>query len=98
LIHLLKEYNAKNQKRNKLVIFWFSKESRKAFEQFKNAINRVIINEYNELQGDIYLFYASEYRTNFSTGRMKAYLNKVIQPPLSGTENEIAATTDDNFI
>ncbi|MBU5247081.1 AAA family ATPase [Bacillus halotolerans] len=98
LIYLLKEYNAKNQKRNKLVIFWFSKESRKAFEQFKNAINRVIINEYNELQGDIYLFYASEYRTNFSTGRMKDYLNKVIQPPLSGTENEIAATTDDNFI
>ncbi|MCY8512732.1 ATP-binding protein [Bacillus atrophaeus] len=88
LIHLLKEYNSKTQKRNKLVIFWFSKESRKAFEKFKDAINRVIINEYNELQGDIYLFYASEYRTHFSTGRMEAYLNKVIQPPLSSTENE----------
>lgn len=95
LIQLLKEYNYKTQKRNKLVLFWFSKESRKAFERFKDAINRVIINEYNELQGDIYLFYASEYRTHFSTGRMEAYLNKVIQSPLSGTENEIAATVNE---
>lgn len=95
LIHLLKEYNSKTQKRNKLVLFWFSKESRKAFEKFNDAIYKVIINEYNDLKGDIYLFYASEYRTNFSTGRMEAYLDKVIKPPLSDTKNEVAATVDD---
>ncbi|MCY9369965.1 ATP-binding protein [Bacillus haynesii] len=94
LIKLIKEYNSKTHKKNKLVIFWFSKESRKAFEKFKDSINRIIINEYNELQGDIYLFYASEHRTHFSTGRMTAYLDKVIQSSLSGIENEIAATVD----
>ncbi|CVO29353.1 KAP family P-loop domain [Streptococcus pneumoniae] len=88
LIHLLIEYNSKTQKRNKLVLFWFSKESRKAFEKFNEAIYKVVINEYNDLKGDIYLFYASEYRTNFSTGRMEAYLDKVIQSNLSDTKND----------
>ena len=62
--------------------------------KFKNGINKVILNEYSELQGHIYLFYASEYRTHFGTGRMTAYLDKVIESPFSDTENEIVATVD----
>lgn len=86
LIQSLKDYNAKTQKNNKLVFFWFSKDSRKSFEKFSNTINKVIINEYPELKDDIYLFYGSEYRSNFSTSRMKAYLDKVLESSL--LENE----------
>lgn len=86
LIQSLKDYNAKTHKSNKLVFFWFSKDSRKSFEKFSNTINKVIINEYPELKDDIYLFYGSEYRSNFSTSRMKSYLDKVLKSSLS--ENE----------
>lgn len=97
LLELLNEYNFVTQKRNKLVLFWFSKESRKPFEKFKDAINKVIINEYNDLYEDIYLFYASEHRTNFSSRRMEAYLNKVIKPPMVDYKNEVAVSNDENI-
>lgn len=86
LIQSLKDYNAKTQKSNKLVFFWFSKDSRKSFEKFSNTIKKVIINEYPELKDDIYLFYGSKYRSNFSTSRMKAYLDKVLESSLSKNE------------
>jgi hypothetical protein len=98
LIQQLKEYNSRTQKRNKLVLFWFSKDSRKSFEKFKSDFYKIIINEINDLDRDIYLFYASEYRTNFNTRRMEVYLDKVIEPMQNMNNNfEIAATTNDNI-
>ncbi|WP_169808428.1 hypothetical protein ACI7YW_15725 [Clostridium ljungdahlii] len=43
MIHQLIDYNFKAQKMNKLVLFWFSRESRKSFEKFKPEFNEVII-------------------------------------------------------
>lgn len=95
LIQSLKEYNSKTEKRNKLVLFWFSKENKKSFERFNNAINKVILSEYSELKDDIYLFYASEYRNNFSSSRMEAYLNKVIPSSFLNNQKEMVKNVSD---
>lgn len=95
LIKYLKEYNDHTKKNNKLVLFWFSKDSRKAFEKFSNTINKVIENEYPELKNDIFIFYASEYRSNFNTSRMKTFLDKVI--PYSLLSNKNSSTLSDGI-
>ena len=96
LIKKLISYNEITKKKNKLVIFWFSKKSRKSFDVFHEKVNRIIDDEFAELKEHIFLFYASEYRSNFNHSRMESYLEKVItETVINQDESEIAATTND---
>jgi len=79
LIDLLSSYNNDSHKFNKLVIFWFAKDGgRKAFDHFKDRVYKITDKYESGIKDNIYMFYASEYRTNFNTARMKAYLDKVL--------------------
>ncbi|SES13028.1 ATP-binding protein [Salipaludibacillus aurantiacus] len=79
LINLLSSYNKASNKCNKLVVLWFSKDgSRKAFDHFNHKLHKLIHEYDSEVKDSIYLFYASDYRTNFNTTTMKAYLDNFI--------------------
>jgi len=79
LLKTLEKYNDNTQKKNKLVLFWFSRENEKAYEKFKNQIKKIISNDYPELKDDVYLFYASENESGVNSDKMKVYLDEVIQ-------------------
>ncbi|MGC6585096.1 ATP-binding protein [Paenibacillus sp. Dod16] len=78
-VQLLKEYNIETNKRNKMVIFFYSKNGRKSFENYSEFYNEFLSNESSDLNEEVSLFYASEYRSDFSTGRLETYLKQVIE-------------------
>lgn len=98
LIRSLEEYNKCTKKQNKLVVFWFSMNGKNSFNMFEREFNRIVINEYNELYNDVYLFDLSLDKDNFSIIKMEAYLNEVISPILNNDSmGEIAVTREVNI-
>ncbi|HBI7169268.1 TPA: hypothetical protein K8L94_002566, partial [Clostridium perfringens] len=88
------KYNNFTGKKNKFVIFWFTKISRESFELLYEQFNEIIHNKYYEFKDDVYLIYISDKNGEiFSTKRMERYLKEVIMSMKNiDINNEIAAT------
>lgn len=96
LINRLEKYNLVTKKRNKLVLFWFLKESSNSFEKIRNEFNRILNDEYSELSNDIYLFDIALDKTSFNTREMETYLDKVTRDiQNSDIRTNVAVTIDD---
>ena len=79
MLDMLIRYNEDTKKMNRLVVFWYSKESRRAFEQFYNKFHIILSERYPDLKDYIHLFYASEHRTQFCSSRLEEYLEKIVE-------------------
>ncbi|EOU2023878.1 hypothetical protein C4D21_12005, partial [Clostridium perfringens] len=94
LLSKFEKYNNFTGKKNKFVIFWFTKISRESFELLYEQFNEIIHNKYYEFKDDVYLIYISDKNGEiFSTKRMERYLKEVIMSMKNiDINNEIAAT------
>ncbi|EOU1682458.1 AAA family ATPase [Clostridium perfringens] len=94
LLSKFEEYNNFTGKKNKFVIFWFTKISRESFELLYEQFNEIIHKKYYEFKDDVYLIYIADKNGEiFSTKRMERYLKEVIMSMKNiDINNEIAAT------